>query len=710
MDLKKYSKYTINFILASACFSCSDPSLMTKSPNIVKKSVTTNNSFNTKYEKDLVEGDWGRVFFQPYWTNIYDGNASGSVYSQDSLLENENQSLNYQPNPWNLVNDNNASGGSYAVISGQNGIALLSDNDPINNALLYSDAYTNWVHHTINPNSMSYNEGQPLKINSNHSLSKKYGDGWKSKDDECSYNKNQNGTYLEISFYGTNIELWGNQDRDYGKLKITVFDSNNNIEKVINDIDRYSNKEKKSIIAKIQGLKTGKHKVRIESIKTKNSYSKGYGYDFSYGIVYPSVEYTFSGKELKYYAFTANTYGKVDIILDGGTPERLDLYSNNNPKYIGCSKDKDNGHGNDYDDCDRSNPGKSKPDCERDSKSFNSKSNNNSKKDKDDDVKIKPKVCKETENTQVEPISTLIKEYSNLSDTEHRIIIEATNEKNNLSKGYTINLDKFEKNAVSSTPTLEGTFLYTKYENNSTSLIADPTDVKFLNENNLDIKVIKGPNLGLVDLYIDENYNQTIDLYNPTIKYETISIDIRTLGSFSLLSIDPTKDIKNYSNDNLEDENLYHFSVNTFGGGSDCYDVYSCPSPSTTQHTFKLVAKNEKNPLSSGMGITFDSIDFSRATYLFSGTGIDYIATKKSDQGIAELYVDNKLYGTYDLFSSEDSYQNIIISIKNLPRDNHKIILKPTGRKNPSSTGYSVNLDAFKVFVSTQLKGQIGKD
>jgi hypothetical protein len=710
MNLKLYSKTTANIILALLFFSCSK-----EIPNNVKTEPKKESSFSSKFQKDIIEDSNNYIInYQSTWFQEYTNQASGYSYSYSSLLEDDSTSLTYQPN-WNVINDINASGGSYSLISGQLGNSLLTDNDPNSQGLKYNDSLTKWTHHITNPDSISYNENEPLIIKSRSSSAKKYGSGWKEKDNDkdCSYNNNHNGTYIEISFTGTNVELWGNQDKDYGKVKVTIFDSNNNIEKVIDNIDRYNNKEKKTLISKIQGLKSGVHKARIESTKTKNPLSKGYGYDFSQGIIYPSFEYVFTGTEIKYFAFIANTYGKVDVILDGGIPERFDLYATNAPKYLGCSKsrDHDNGHGNDEGNCDSSNPGKSKSDCPRDDKKFNSKSNDKDKKEKDDDDK-KPKICIETENS-VTPVSKLIKEYTNLSNTEHRITIEGTNDKNSLSKGYTINFDRYEKNSLTSIPSVEGTFEIVKGYNNgggggfeemslkTKSVVIDPEPSPVVIENNLSLKVVKSPNLGLVDLYIDDVFNQTIDLYNPTIKYETINVDMTNINTFSV------KDIKT---DDLDDENLYHFGVNTMSTSSyDCYDVYSC-NPTITTHRFKLVAKNEKNILSSGMGITFDSADFSHSRYAFSGTGVDYIATKKSDQGLVNLYLDGKLYKTIDLYSNENKYMQVVESIRGLEPKEHVIHLKPSGKKNISSSGYQVNVDSFKVYVSTQLKGKVGKD
>ena len=387
------------------------------------------------------------------WNTVNDDSANGNSYLSGSLLENDNSTLNYQPRTWNLVNDINASGGSYSELSGNIDSFLLVENDPVTPKLLYNKGAINWVHHITPPDTVSYNEGQPLIIPAGSKSVKYYGNGCKyTSDKQFLYNKNTKTSYIEVSFTGTNIELWGSQGKNFGKVKVTVYDENNIIEKVIDNIDRYNRTKKTSVIAKIQGLKQGKHKVKLESTGSKHTLSSGLTFDFNKALVYPSVEYTFTGTGIKYYAWVANTYGKVDVIMDGGTPERIDLYANNPPKYSKCPSFKDDDYRErekDRDRDDEDDDWRIRSYEHDDDRNTRNRNNNDDDKnwhygDKDDHKNDDYERCTEIVNKYVKPVSKMVKEYSGLTDTEHRITIEGTGNKNYYSKGFTVTFDKFE--------------------------------------------------------------------------------------------------------------------------------------------------------------------------------------------------------------------------------------------------------------------------
>lgn len=543
------------------------------------------------------------------WNEISDTNASGSSYITGKLLENDSNTLNYQPRAWNLVTDPNASGQSYSEIAGSVASFSVSDtvfeNNPATPKLLYNKGAINWVHHITSPDTVSYNDSQPLVILANSKSVKYIGNGCKyTSDKQYLYNKNTKSSYIEVSFTSTNIELWGTQGKNFGKVKVTIFDENNNIEKVIDNIDRYSKTKKISIITKVQGLKQSKHKARIESTATKHNFSSGLTFDFNKALIYPSVQFTFSGTGIKYYAWIANTYGKVDIGAYGGTPERADLYANNQPKYSKCPSRYDD----DYRERERN---RDKDDMDDDYKTKSHDRNNLNDRyehrgERDDRGNDDYERCTEIVNKNVIPVSKMIKEYSGLTDSEHIITIEGTGDKNSLSKGFTINLDKFE-NALStdvggSVPSVSGTF----------------------NGETMGLRVVKGPKYGLMDVFVDDNLSQTIDLYSPTYTFETIPVNA---SSFNLQGL--KEDDELMFGANHDDEALYHYNVNSFDAKA-CYDY--CPPDEGTTHSFKLVAKNEKNPESSGNMINFDAAVFSKIVFN------TYIEGNIINTGLIEIY------------------------------------------------------------------------
>jgi sugar lactone lactonase YvrE len=170
----------------------------------------------------------------------------------------------------------------------------------------------------------------------------------------------------------------------------------------------------------------------------------------------------------------------------------------------------------------------------------------------------------------------------------------------------------------------------------------------------------------------------------------------------------------------------FHFKTDSSSTIADIYidgtlnkttDLYSA-SPgflsesvtglSSGNHTFEIVGNYQANPLSSGHTLGFDDISagsIGSASMNFVGTGIEYIATKGSDKGKAEVFIDGVSKGIVDLYSATTVNQSVLYSNSSLPSGSHKIDIVPlsSGTENPLSSNNLVNIDAFNVLdVSNQ--------
>jgi hypothetical protein len=88
------------------------------------------------------------------------------------------------------------------------------------------------------------------------------------------------------------------------------------------------------------------------------------------------------------------------------------------------------------------------------------------------------------------------------------------------------------------------------------------------------------------------------------------------------------------------------------------------------------------------------------ATFRFSGTSITWVTRKASDQGIAVVTINGASKGAIDLYSSSTQAQ-VHQTFSGLSSTAHTIVIKVTGSKNASSTGFNISIDAFTVGAST---------
>ena len=60
-------------------------------------------------------------------------------------------------------------------------------------------------------------------------------------------------------------------------------------------------------------------------------------------------------------------------------------------------------------------------------------------------------------------------------------------------------------------------------------------------------------------------------------------------------------------------------------------------------------------------------------TYTFSGTGIDYLSERNSDQGLVDMYLDDVLKATVDTTNGARLTQQIIYGVRGLTQGSHTL-------------------------------------
>jgi hypothetical protein len=84
-----------------------------------------------------------------------------------------------------------------------------------------------------------------------------------------------------------------------------------------------------------------------------------------------------------------------------------------------------------------------------------------------------------------------------------------------------------------------------------------------------------------------------------------------------------------------------------------------------------------------------------RATLTFTGTSASWIAYRDAWSGIARVYVDGNLQGEIDTYVSAAKAQAVMHTVSGLAWGQHTLAIEATGRRNPSSQGSWIWVDAF---------------
>ncbi|WP_322409930.1 hypothetical protein [Microbacterium invictum] len=99
----------------------------------------------------------------------------------------------------------------------------------------------------------------------------------------------------------------------------------------------------------------------------------------------------------------------------------------------------------------------------------------------------------------------------------------------------------------------------------------------------------------------------------------------------------------------------------------------------------------------SGGSIAHSSSSGASVTLAFTGTGVSWISRTSPASGINEVVLDGIVVATVDRYSPASRYSQTVWTSPALARGEHTITIRRTGRKNRSSTGSNIVLDALVV-------------
>ena len=191
---------------------------------------------------------------------------------------------------------------------------------------------------------------------------------------------------------------------------------------------------------------------------------------------------------------------------------------------------------------------------------------------------------------------------------------------------------------------------------------------------------LNGPNQGEANVYLDNVFLGTFDLYGTTVTYNVQ----RTFGGLANSSHVLRITVDNVKNPNSTD---YNVAVDGFMvGGSTIQD-------NTTGIKYGRWEGQTSAPASAG---TYREAATSNgdARLTFIGTSISWIGALGPKYGQANVLIDGVSQGTFDLYAPTQHWQ-VAFPFSGLSNGQHTIEIRPLETKNPLSQNTYVVVDSF---------------
>lgn len=197
-------------------------------------------------------------------------------------------------------------------------------------------------------------------------------------------------------------------------------------------------------------------------------------------------------------------------------------------------------------------------------------------------------------------------------------------------------------------------------------------------------------NAGKADIYIDTVLQGNIDLYSSEAKNQMQLWKSPPLnyGSHTLKVV--VRSDKNASSTGYQ-VNVDRL-VTSINGADIVYKVNDSEPSIAYKGSFSRVS----DASCYGGDITSSNITGDYIEFPFVGTEVAWYGKKASDEGKADVYVDNTYYATVDLYGSTAQYKKLLWRSPGLTNANHTLKIVVTGTKNASSTGYTICADRIE--------------
>jgi multisubunit Na+/H+ antiporter MnhC subunit len=131
--------------------------------------------------------------------------------------------------------------------------------------------------------------------------------------------------------------------------------------------------------------------------------------------------------------------------------------------------------------------------------------------------------------------------------------------------------------------------------------------------------------------------------------------------------------------------------------GSDIGPLMKCSKCDDTSWSIDYSGNWQRGEYdqASNATLTYTDDPAASARFSFEGTELRYVYTKAFNRGFAAISIDGMSKGAVDLYSPTIEWQSSSV-FGGLPPGHHTLEIRATGRHNPESTGFYIDIDALQ--------------
>ena len=208
---------------------------------------------------------------------------------------------------------------------------------------------------------------------------------------------------------------------------------------------------------------------------------------------------------------------------------------------------------------------------------------------------------------------------------------------------------------------------------------------------NVTVIASRESNRGICEIFLDGVSQGKFDLYNPSILRQEKIFSKEVQNGRHTVRIVVTGEKNKNATDTYVDIDAFEHKTE--------YSAVSSVKLDDRDKSFVYSGNWTHDPIGDAYNGTFSysNVRNNAVEITFSGTAIRLIASKESNRGICEIFLDGVSQGEVDLYSPSILRQQTVFAIEGLADTKHTLKVVVTGKKNASASGTYVDIDAAEI-------------